>query len=362
MIDRYPERLGPMVPPIVPAMLRLSIVAPCHNEATGLAELHRRVSIVARAVAGEDYELVLVNDGSSDHTWEVMRNLVASDPRAAAVNLSRRHGHQLALTAGLSLCRGERILTIDSDLQDPPELLVDMWRLMNSSSADVVYGQRRERPGETLFKRGTAAILYRLLRRIGYGDLPVDTGDFRLMTRRVVRILNGMPERHRFIRGMVSWIGLRQVPISYERSPRRSGSSSYPFARMIGLALDAITSFSIVPLRIASLFGLFLGAFSLLMLAYTLGSWGLGRAVDGWTSLTTIVLVLGSMQLFLFGILGEYVGRLYLETKQRPLFVIDRVITQNAEMQNAEIDSAGAVIAPPISDRLGARPVPASIG
>ena len=341
MTYKSPER-GSMFEPKDPARLRLSIVAPCHNEATGLAELHRRASIAAREVVGEEYELVLVNDGSSDYTWEIMRELVAGDPRLAAVNLSRRHGHQLALTAGLYLCRGDRVLTIDLDLQDPPELLADMWRLMNSSRADVVYGQRRERPGESLFKRGTAAVIYRLLRRIGYGDLPLDTGDFRLMTRRVVGILNGMPERHRFIRGMVSWIGLRQVPLSYERAPRRAGSSSYPFARMVGLALDAITSFSIMPLRIASLFGLLLGTFSLLMLVYTLGSWGLGRTVDGWTSLTTIVLVLGSMQLFLFGFLGEYVGRLYLETKQRPLFVIDRVITQGIEGHDAEADRAGA--------------------
>jgi len=179
-----------------------------------------------------------------------------------------------------------------------------------------------------MLKRGTAALFYRLMKRVGYADMPVDAGDFRLMTRRVLDILNSMPEQHRFIRGMVSWIGLRQVPLAYDRAPRQSGESNYPLARMIGLAFDALTSFSIMPLRLASYLGLALGCLSLLMLGYTLGSWALGHVVEGWTSLLTVVLILGSTQLILFGLLGEYVGRLYLETKRRPLFVIDQVLTQ----------------------------------
>jgi dolichol-phosphate mannosyltransferase len=309
---------------------RLSIVAPCYNEEEGLEEFHRRMTAAAEDTVGTDYELVLLNDGSADRTWSVMADLVKRDPRLVAVNLSRRHGHQLALTAGLYTCRGERILTIDADLQDPPELLGDMWRLMDRTDADVVYGLRRERQGESILKRGTAALFYRLMRRVGYADMPVDAGDFRLMTRRVLDILNSMPERHRFIRGMVSWIGLRQVPIAYDRAPRQSGSSNYPLTRMIGLALDALTSFSIMPLRLASYLGLLLGGLSVLMLGYTLGSWALGHVVEGWTSLLTIILILGSTQLFLFGLLGEYVGRLYLETKRRPLFMIDRVLTHDA--------------------------------
>jgi dolichol-phosphate mannosyltransferase len=193
----------------------------------------------------------------------------------------------------------------------------------------VVYGLRRERKGESVLKRGTAALFYRLMQRVGYADLPVDAGDFRLMTRRVLDILNSMPEQHRFIRGMVSWIGLRQVPLAYDRAPRQSGTSNYPLAKMIGLAFDALTSFSIMPLRLASYLGLALGGLSLLMLGYTLGSWALGHVVEGWTSLLTVVLILGSTQLILFGLLGEYVGRMYLETKRRPLFVIDQVLTQN---------------------------------
>jgi polyisoprenyl-phosphate glycosyltransferase len=308
----------------------LSIVAPCYNEEAGLEEFYRRMTSAAQAAAGSDYELLMLNDGSSDRTWAILADLVQRDSHVVAVNLSRRHGHQLAITAGLFTCRGERILTIDSDLQDPPELLPDMWRLMDSAGADVVYGLRRRRQGEGLLKRGTAALFYRLMQRIGHADLPVDAGDFRLMTRRVLDILNNMPEQHRFIRGMVSWIGLRQVPIVYDRAPRHSGESNYPLAKMVGLAFDALTSFSIMPLRLASYLGLALGLLSLLMVGYTLGSWALGHVVEGWTSLLTVVLILGSTQLILFGLLGEYVGRLYLETKRRPLFVIDRVLTQNA--------------------------------
>jgi polyisoprenyl-phosphate glycosyltransferase len=307
---------------------RFSIVAPCYNEEQGLEEFHRRITAVAQNIAGADYELILLNDGSSDRTWPIMSDLVRRDPHLVAVNLSRRHGHQLAMTAGLYTCRGDRILTIDADLQDPPELLGEMWRLMDRTGADVVYGLRRERQGESVLKRGTAALFYRVMRRVGYADLPVDAGDFRLMTRRVLDILNGMPEQHRFIRGMVSWIGLRQVPLAYDRAPRHAGTSNYSLAKMIGLAFDALTSFSIMPLRLASYLGMVLGILSLFLLAYTFGSWALGHVVTGWTSLLTVVLILGSAQLILFGLLGEYVGRLYLEAKRRPLFVIDQVLTQ----------------------------------
>jgi dolichol-phosphate mannosyltransferase len=286
-------------------------------------------------VVGEDYELILLNDGSRDGTWAAMRRLLSRDSRLVLVNLSRRHGHQLALTAGLELCRGERILSIDSDLQDPPELLGDMWRLMDAEGADVVYGLRRTRQGETAFKRGTASLFYWLLKRIGYADIPSNAGDFRLMTRRLLDILNGMPEQHRFIRGMVSWIGLRQVALPYDRDPRYAGTGNYPLARMMTLALDALTAFSIMPLRIASFLGLAVGVLSLLMLSYTLGSWAAGRVVDGWTSLSTIVLMLGAIQLMLFGVLGEYVGRVSLESKRRPLYVFERIETQGAESSSA---------------------------
>jgi glycosyltransferase involved in cell wall biosynthesis len=320
---------------------RLSIVAPCYNEEAGLEEFHRRMSAAAKEAAGSDYELVLVNDGSDDRTWEIMVDLAKRDPQLVAVNLSRRHGHQRAMTAGLHSCRGDRVLTIDSDLQDPPELLGEMWRLMDRVDADVVYGQRRERQGETLLKRGTAALFYRLLRQLADGDMPVDSGDFRLMSRKVIDILNSMPEQQRFIRGMVSWIGLRQVALAYDRAPRTTGSSNYSIGRMFGLAFDALTSFSIMPLRLASYLGIIVGFLSLLMLGYTLGSWAFGHVVEGWTSLSTLILVLGSMQLILFGLLGEYVGRLYLESKRRPLFVIDEIRTGDNAATSSPYQIAG---------------------
>jgi polyisoprenyl-phosphate glycosyltransferase len=310
---------------------RLSIVAPCYNEQNGIEEFHHRISAAAKRVVGEDYELIFVNDGSRDTTWAVMCKLVALDHRLVLINLSRRHGHQLALTAGLEMCRGDRILTIDSDLQDPPELLAEMWRLMDDERVDVVYGLRGERFGETRFKRSTAALFYWLLQWIGDVDIPSNVGDFRLMTRRVVDALKAMPEQHRFIRGMISWIGFRQIPLQYDRNPRFAGSSHYPPSRMVILALDALTGFSIAPLRMASYAGFLVGVLGFLLLVYTLGSWASGRVVDGWTSLTTIVLILGSLQLILFGLLGEYIGRMYIELKQRPLFTIDRIVTYNSE-------------------------------
>jgi glycosyltransferase involved in cell wall biosynthesis len=310
---------------------RLSIVAPCYNEQDGIEEFYRRTSAAAKEVVGEDYELIFVNDGSRDATWAVMRKLVALDPRLVLINLARRHGHQLALTAGLEMCRGDRVLTIDSDLQDPPELLAEMWRVMDNMQVDVAYGLRGERLGETRFKRSTAALFYWLLRQIGDADIPSNAGDFRLMTRRVVDVLKTMPEQHRFIRGMIGWIGFRQVALRYDRDPRFAGSSQYPLSRMMILALDALTGFSTAPLRIASYAGFLIGGLGLLMLVYTLGSWATGRVVDGWTSLTTIVLILGSLQLILVGLLGEYVGRMYIELKRRPLFTIDRIVTHDAK-------------------------------
>jgi len=305
-------------------MIRLSIVVPCFNEQDSLPEFHRRMSAAAGA-AGEAYEIVFVDDGSTDRTWEVLRALGATDPTVVAVKLSRNHGHQLALTAGLTQCRGERVLVIDADLQDPPELLGAMLAMLDAG-ADVVYGQRRSRAGETRFKTATAAVFYRLLRRLVEIDIPLDAGDFRLMSRRALDVLNAMPEHHRFIRGMVSWIGLRQVPILYDRDARYAGETKYPLRKMIRFALDAITGFSVAPLRLASVLGGVAAALSLLLMIYTLGSWLLGHTTPGWTSLSSIVLLIGSVQLMVLGIIGEYLGRLYIEVKRRPLFVIETVV------------------------------------
>lgn len=305
---------------------QLSIVIPCYNEEACLGELHRRISAAAKAAVGESYELVLVNDGSRDESWALMQRLGESDPRLLAINLSRNHGHQLALTAGLDLCSGERILIIDADLQDPPELLGDMLAAMESQGADVVYAVRRARAGETAFKKATASLFYRTLSKLTDVPIPLDTGDFRLMSRRALDALLSLPEQARFIRGMVAWIGFRQVPFLYDRHERHAGSSKYPIGKMLAFALDAITGFSTAPLRWASHFGLALVGVSILLLAYIAISWLNGSTIQGWTSMMLVTVVLGAVQMLVLGMIGEYLGRLYIESKRRPLYIVADVI------------------------------------
>lgn len=309
----------------------LSVVIPCYNEAGCLEELHRRVSEAARGQVGESYEIILVNDGSKDATWSLIGDLVRREPQVVGVNLARNYGHQLALSAGLEVCRGNRIFVLDADLQDPPEVLPGMMALMDQGH-DVVFGQRTARAGETLFKLLTAKLFYRLLDRMVDVKIPVDTGDFRLMSRRAVDALLRMPERHRFIRGMVSWIGFSQAPLPYEREERFAGSTNYPLGKMLALASDAVTSFSIRPLRLASHLGFVFAFGGLCMLGVVLSSYLTGGNVAGWTSLAALILILGSVQLLVLGILGEYVGRMYIEGKQRPLYFVDQVLRAEASV------------------------------
>jgi dolichol-phosphate mannosyltransferase len=306
-------------------MTALSIVVPCFNEQDCLPALHERLSVAARKAAGDDYEIVLVNDGSRDSSWAMMLEMAAKDAHLVAVNLSRNHGHQLALTAGLDLCRGETILIIDADLQDPPELLSDMMEVMRSEGADVVYGVRKSRSGETAFKRATAHGFYRLLSRATEVDIPVDAGDFRLMSRRALDALLAMPEQARFIRGMVAWIGFRQVPFAYDRQERFAGSTKYPLKKMLRFALDALTGFSSAPLKLASHVGLTLSIGSVILILYIAYAWAAGRNIPGWTSLMLIVVIIGAVQMFVLALMGEYIGRLYNEAKQRPLYIVQEV-------------------------------------
>ena len=306
-------------------MPALSIVVPCFNEEACLAALHERLTAAARKAAGEDYEIVLVNDGSRDGSWPIMRQLAAGDPRVVAVNLSRNHGHQLALTAGLDLCGGDHVLIIDADLQDPPELLPAMLETMRSSEADVVYGVRRSRRGDTAFKRATAHGFYRLLSRATEVEIPVDTGDFRLMSRRALDALLAMPEQARFIRGMVAWIGFRQVPLPYDREERFAGRTKYPLKKMMRFAFDALTGFSSAPLKLASHAGLALSVGSVLLIVYIGYAWLVGQNIQGWTSLMLVVVVLGAVQMFVLALMGEYIGRLYNEAKRRPLYIVQEV-------------------------------------
>ena len=306
-------------------MTALSIVVPCFNEEACLTELHLRLGAAARAAVAENYELVLVNDGSRDGSWTMMQRLAAEDAHVVAVNLSRNHGHQLALTAGLDLCRGDKILIIDADLQDPPELLSAMMHAMREQEADVVYGVRKSRAGETAFKRATAHGFYRLLSRATEVHIPLDAGDFRLMSRRALEALLAMPEQARFIRGMVAWIGFKQVPFTYDRAQRFAGETKYPFRKMMRFAFDALTGFSSAPLKLASHAGLWLSLGSLLLILYIAYAWFAGQSIQGWTSLMLVVVVLGAIQMFVLALMGEYIGRLYNEAKRRPLYIVQEV-------------------------------------
>lgn len=300
----------------------LSIVVPCYNEAAVIDELHRRASAAARDEYGNDYELLLVDDGSKDTTWTQIEALARRDPRVVGVRLSRNHGHQMALTAGLSVSRGEDILIVDADLQDPPELLSQMRALKIKEGADVVFGRRRSRDGETMSKTMIAALFYRLLARMTDIEIPLDTGDFRLISSRVKELLVSMPERDRFVRGMIAWLGFKQIPFHYDRSARLAGKTKYSFRHMVRLGIDAMVSFSMWPLRMAAVLSFLLFLAFIGFGLYVLYSWLFLDIVRGWTSLALIVLLASSVQLLTLSVMGEYLGRIYLQGKQRPLFLI----------------------------------------
>ena len=305
--------------------IHLSIVLPAYNEEAVIGETHRRVEAVCRALS-KPYEIIVVNDGSTDGTWAALLTLARENPHLVAVNLSRNHGHQLALSAGLHFARGERTLIMDADLQDPPELLPRLLEAMDGG-ADVVYAQRRSRPGDAPLKRVFCAVFYRLLARLSDAPVQLDTGDFRLISRRVVELLRAMPERQRFIRGMVSWVGYRQEAVLYDRDARQAGETKYPLRKLIALAIDGVVSSSLKPLAFATVVGAFAAFLGVGLLAYALASWWfVGKTPQGWTSLLAAVVLLGSLQLLVLGILGEYLGRIYAQTRGRPMFLVDQVM------------------------------------
>lgn len=303
----------------------VSVVVPCFNEQRVLEAFCQRMAAACEST-GLDYEILLVDDGSRDQTWAIICTAARTNPRVVGLRLSRNRGHQLALSAGLAHARGERILVIDADLQDPPELLPVMLKLMDEQGADVIYGQRRHRRGESAFKLATAHFFYRLLSVLSDTEIPKDTGDFRLLSRRVVDAFNRMPEQERFIRGMISWIGFKQEPLLYDREERAAGRSKYPFRKMVHFAINALTSFSTRPLRLASYLGLAIGVMSLAAIVYFVILHYRGYTVHGWTSLIVVVLFVGALQLFVLGIIGEYLGRLFMESKGRPLYVIAEMV------------------------------------
>ncbi len=302
----------------------LSVVAPCFNEEESLPEFHRRVNNVCRDL-GVSYEIVLVNDGSRDRTWETMLELGRADGHVVSVNLARNHGQQLALTAGLSVCQGQRVLIIDADLQDPPELLPEMMQRMDEG-IDVVYGQRRRRQGESWFKLATSSLFYRVISKLANVAIPRDTGDFRLISRRVLETFLTMPERPRFIRGMMSWIGYRQEPIMYNRDARFAGYTKYPFRQMWRLAVDAITGFSTKPLQFSGIAGVLTVLLGIGLLVAGVVPFFTNGAVEGLTLLAGWLTVIGGVQLLGQGVMSEYIGRLSEQSKGRPLFLIESVL------------------------------------
>ena len=310
---------------------KISVVIPCFNEEEGFTQLMRRTTEATRAVFGDDFEIVVIDDGSSDKTWQLMQQHAADNPNIACIKLARNQGHQLALTAGLTFARGDLVFVIDADLQDPPELLQPMIDVMKAEQADVVFGVRRKRKGETIFKKLSASLFYRTLAQNADIKIPLDAGDFRLMTRRVSKTLAQMPERDRFIRGMVAWIGLKQVPFEYDRDERFAGETKYPLKKMLRLAGDAFMGFSMLPLRFAAQFSALMFLILLAVVAYALISWFFFETLSGWTSLMILVSFTSAVQFLVLGIMGEYIGRSYLTLKQRPMFIVDRVEGAGAE-------------------------------
>lgn len=304
----------------------LSIVVPLYNEEGNVAPLVERIAGIAERLPGiSSYEIVLVNDGSRDRTLEKIREEMRRRHDVVLVNLSRNFGHQIAATAGLDIAQGDAVVLMDGDLQDPPELIaefVQRWR----SGYDVVYAVRRTRKGESPFKLFTAAMFYRTIKRLTNVSIPVDTGDFRLMSRRVVEALKRSHERHRFLRGMVSWVGYNQIGVEYDRQERLSGETKYPFKKMLKFAVDGITSFSDVPLRFASYLGFTVSTaafiYAVIIILFKAFHFGTPEYARGWASTMVVILFLGGVQLIGIGILGEYIGRIYDEVKARPLYLI----------------------------------------
>jgi dolichol-phosphate mannosyltransferase len=303
----------------------LSIIIPVYNEEPTLPELHRRVTAAVQGF-GVSYELLFVNDGSRDRSGAILRELALEDPHLRVIDFARNFGHQIAITAGMDHASGEAVVVIDADLQDPPEVIGQMlekWR----EGYDVVYAVREKREGDTVFKRATAALFYRLLRRITNVDIPLDTGDFRLMSRRAIEAMKLFRERNRFVRGLVSWIGFRQTGITFVRHERFAGETKYPLKKMIRFALDGIVSFSYLPLQLATFFGFVASALSFLGILWVVYlRLFTSQTITGWASMMVIVLFLGGVQMITLGVVGEYIGRIYDEVKRRPLYLIQELV------------------------------------
>ena len=328
--------MSEMSEPSVGQRKLLSVVVPAYNEEAVLGVFHRRTSALFDALPAYRCEMIFVNDGSRDGTQEVIAQLCRSDPRVAGVHLSRNFGKEIAITAGLDHASGDAVAVIDADLQDPPELLTEMlghWE----RGYDMIYARRRRRDGESWLKKASAHVFYRLMHRISRIDMPPDTGDFRLMSRRAVDALLRLREQHRFMKGLFAWVGFRSLAVEYDRDPRAAGRTKFNYWRLWNLALEGITSFTIAPLKLATYMGLATAA-----LAFSYGAWIIvktlvyGESVRGYPTLMVTVLFLGGVQLFFTGVLGEYLGRVFDETKRRPLYFTQDVLHSKVSREGAE--------------------------
>jgi len=302
----------------------LSVVIPCYNEQDVLPKLHDDLLKVLEELKIE-FDVILVDDGSSDDTWSLISDLNKNDPRFKGIKLSRNYGHQIALTSGLDQAEGQVVVIMDADLQDPPEVIPEMIKKW-FEGYDVVYGKRKKRDGDSPSKKFFAYWFYRVMTLLSGMSIPQDTGDFRLMDQKALAAFSQLRERQRFIRGMVSWIGFNQCPVYYDRPKRAAGITKYPFRKSLLLAIDAITSFSYAPLRLASLLGFLLSLFAFLYIGVVIILKILGINFPGYTSLMATILLLGGVQLIVLGVIGEYLGRIYEEVKGRPLYYLSSTI------------------------------------
>ena len=310
----------------------ISIVIPMYYEEKVAEECYKRLKSVMDT-CGYEYELIFVNDGSRDGTLDILERIAENDKNIKVLSFSRNFGHQVAVTAGIDKAKGNAIIIIDADLQDPPELISEMLKLWEKGY-EVVYAKRKRRKGESVFKRITARLFYIVLDKLSDTKIPLDTGDFRLIDAKVADELRRMREKNRFLRGMVSWIGFKQIPIEYEREERFAGETKYPLKKMIKLALDGIISFSSKPLKLSQYLGFFAVICAMVIFIYSIAYRIVGgkNLVSGWASIMTTVAFLGGVQLIAIGILGEYIGRMYDESKDRPLYIIEKEININDKL------------------------------
>lgn len=305
----------------------LSIIIPCYNEELVIAETYKRLTGVMKAL-NHDYELIFINDGSKDHTSFILQQFAIHDDKIKILNFSRNFGHQCAVTAGLNYCSGDAAVIMDADLQDPPEVIVDMLEIMQREKANVVYGVRKKRKGENWFKLFTAKMFYRLLNRLSDVKFPVDTGDFRLIDRNVINAFNELKEKNKYIRGLIAWMGFTQMPYYYEREERFAGETKYPFKKMLKFAMIGLFYFSKKPLKIATSLGFISIILGFMYLFWILISliFSLGHTVTGWTSTIMLIIFFSGVQLLTIGVLGKYIGNLFDETKGRPEYIISEKI------------------------------------